>query len=66
MRIIGALVRTQPHTGKKHGDAISLFSARADAEVDQRFLHDFTRRHARVQRGIGILEDDLHPLASVE
>ena len=43
-----------------------MFSARANAEIDQRFLHDFTRRHAGVQRGIGILEDDLHPLAPVK
>ena len=40
-------------------------ASRADAVDDQPLLDELAHRHARVERGEGVLEDDLHPRAQV-
>src|SRR5690606_5807214 len=45
-------------------DALDPFArVGADAVDDEAFLDDLTHRHARVQRGEGVLEHDLHAAA---
>ena len=50
----------QPHALEQVGDALAALGRRADIVDDQRLAHDLARRHARVQRGVGILVDHLH------
>ncbi len=54
--------RLGPEAGafEQRGDALAALGRRADVVHDQRLAHDLARRHARVQRGVGILVDHLH------
>ena len=45
---------------KQFRDALAPLGARAESMNDERLLDDLARPHARVQRRVGILKDDLH------
>ena len=48
----------------EHGERAPLpILRRADAGDVERLTHAFQDRHARIERGVGILEDDLKPAA---
>ena len=54
------LVRPQPDPVKQRCNPVAVVLSGGDAVDDQRLPHDIARRHARVQRCIGILVDHLH------
>ena len=69
----GELVRERGHVLGSQTDALEQvrdaflpFRAGADVVDDQRLADDVARRHARVQRCVGILVDHLHLLADTE
>ena len=60
MGVAMGVVRVEPDPGQEIDDAIVPFAARQHAGEDRpRLAHDLGHRHAGVQRGEGVLEDDL-------
>ena len=60
MRVSLEVRRVEANQIEQLGDARAPRGARADPVNDERLLDDLPRAHARVERGIRILEDDLH------
>ena len=63
----GELVRKALHLGAAEAhpleqlrDPFLPFGGAAEAVNPQQLAHDVARRHARIERGIRVLEDDLH------
>jgi hypothetical protein len=52
-----------PAQGRRH--AIAPLVGRADAVHDQRLGDDLADRHARIERGVGVLENELHVAAQL-
>src|SRR5204863_8319400 len=50
----------QPDAREQRRDLLATFFASPDAVDLERLAHDVARRHARVERGKRVLEDDLH------
>ena len=60
VRVAVHCVRRQPDLGQHPGDALSLVAPAADAVDDEGLANDVADFEARVQAGIGVLEDHLH------
>jgi hypothetical protein len=54
------MCRVETDKSEQFGDAIAALGGRALAVDDERLLDNLSRSHARVQRGIRILKNDLH------
>src|SRR5262249_3650334 len=63
VRVALEVGRVQPDEVEEFGDAHLALRACADAVDDQRFFDNLPRPHARVQRRVRILKDDLHVAA---
>src|SRR5204863_4091784 len=50
----------QPHQSKQLHDAIAPLLTRADMVDDERLFDNLPHAHARIQRRVRILKDDLH------
>ena len=59
MRVAPGMFRRQAHRVQQLGHPLGL-PAKVQAVQAQRLAQDLAHRHARVERRIGILEDDLH------
>ena len=55
------MLGAQPHDLEQLVYPVPSLPRRADAVHDEGLRDDGLHPHARVQRGVGILEDDLHP-----
>jgi hypothetical protein len=60
MRISLEMRRVETDKPEELGDAIAALGGRALSVDDERLLDNLSRSHARVQRGIRILKNDLH------
>ena len=60
MAVAPAVVRIEAHFAEQPGDALAPFLLRSNVVDHQRLRNDVANLHARVERGIWILEDDLH------
>src|SRR5450631_982709 len=58
--IIFHLVRAEPDLMEQFGDALLLFAAGRQTVHAERLTDDIASRHARIERGKRVLEDDLH------
>ena len=61
VRIIAHLRPAQSDALEQRGHARGPVAAAGDAVHAQRLADDVARRHARIERGERVLEDDLHP-----
>ena len=60
MRVAVDEIGVQAHDPEQLLDALSPLACGQDIVYIQRFPNDVAHRHARVQRGIGVLKDHLH------
>jgi hypothetical protein len=60
VRIAVQHLARQPDSIQQHAHFLDLLGLRADAVNEKRLAHDLAHRHARIQRRIGILENDLN------
>ena len=51
----------QAHLEGQFFDSVFQLTATGDAVIDERLADDVTNSEARVERGVGILEDNLQP-----
>ena len=56
----------EPDGLEQRAHFLDLLGPRADAVHEQRLAHDLAHRHARIERGVGVLEDRLHVAAELE
>ena len=56
----------RPDGLEQRAHLLDLLGPRADAVHEQRLAHDLADRHARIERGVGVLEDRLHVAAEAE
>ena len=63
MRIFLAVLRPQPDAGKQLPHALGAPCPRHLGVVVQRLSDDLAGRQARIERGVGILENELDDLA---
>src|SRR5262245_22699882 len=62
MRIAFGHIREETYLPQQRLDTLRLFFFRGNEAIDaERFADDLTDRHARIERRIGILKDDLNP-----
>src|SRR5438876_371501 len=66
VRIAAEVIGAQPHRLEEVDDALlALLAGLGELVDDQRLSDDRAHGHARVEGGVGILEDDLHVAAKV-
>ena len=63
VRIPVQVAALEPHEIEELGHPCPALLARAQLVDDERLLHDVAHAHPRVERRVGILEDDLHVAA---
>ena len=59
VRVAAHLLRRQPDAAEQRGDAVLDLAAARDAVDDERLADELADRHARVERGVGVLEHHL-------
>ena len=59
VRVAVERLGAEPDLERQLGDPFRQFAAAGDAVIEQRLADDVADRQARVERGVGVLEDDL-------
>ena len=65
MRIAARVILLHAHAAQRLDHALKALRARADAMHQQALANALAHRHARVQRGVRILKDNLHVAAQL-